>query len=111
MLSPVVLQVIKGYITSGQYIFIFEYSHGGRKTYDYMIEKGFTREILAQAVLNLRAQDHVSTTRDTEQRYNNGDIFIFKSNCFGDYLYIKVKVPDLPGQMLIMSIHPEGMHS
>lgn len=111
MVSPLILQVIKSYINSGQYSFIFECSNGGQKTYNYMIEKGFTRAILAQAVLNLRERDHISTTRDTEPRYDNGDIFIFKSNCFGDYLYIKVKIPDSSGKMLIMSIHPEGMYS
>jgi len=107
------LLLIKEYVRQVQYQYNFEVtpSAKNRKTHDYMLKKALTRELLAGVILHLNKSDCFKPKeRDKDPRYDKGWFYFFHKNYFGDNLYIKVMVPDDPGQMIIFSIHEEGLH-
>ena len=112
-ISELILEVIKQFIKQNNYQFKFDTvsNKAVDKSYQFMINKGFTEKSLAETViLNLKSTDYYKNERDDNDTFNNGDIFFFRTRQLNETLYVKVKILDDHSMLLIMSIHSWGQH-
>ena len=120
VINEIALLLIKQFIKNGLYIYKYqtvEYSNDSRlnrehdKTFLYILEKGLTPKLLAETViLNLKVSECYKIDQDDNKKFGEGIVYFFKTRQFGDKLYVKVKLPDDASNLLIFSIHKDGMY-
>ena len=80
----------------------------GEKMRKYIEKLGIPEHIVVERVTDSLTATMGREAIDDNPRYvNTGKMYIFKTNCFGDELYVKYKILQPPDFMLLVfSIHP-----
>ena len=105
-----VLGKIVYYVESHRYYYLYK-RKGPEKsrtdeTYIFIHDNNFRHEDLLELVKKLRPTDCTSKERDDIPEYDNGDVYKFKTEKFGEWIYLKIKVPDkYDSNQVIMSVH------
>lgn len=114
MINDIIFKIIKTLIEQGNYRMLYEDDsnpYAGWKTRDYIKSLNLPeREVVKRVVDTLTGDKCYSVDIDDNTKFaiqNPGNVFKFKTRCFDDVLYVKVKLLEDPQYfVLIFSIHP-----
>ena len=114
MISDLAFSVIKTLISLGRYRMVYDEddnNHAGWKTIDYIRSLGKPADMVVKEVTDtLNGSKCYSVDDDynlTLAAKKPGKIYKFKTQCYGDNLYVKFKLLEDPDcVILVFSIHP-----
>ena len=113
MVSEIIISVIKNLVKNKRYRMIYNEdnnSFAGSKTLDYIRQLGVPEDVVVEKVTNsLTPASCYSVTQDDNARYINskpGSVYVFRTKCFNEELYVKYKLLQDECVLLIFSIHP-----
>ena len=114
MVNEIIIGIIKRLVELGRYQMLYDVDDNpwaGYKTRDYIDKLGLPADVVVEKVTKtLSVANSCPVDEDDNDKYreiNKGKIYKFRTQCFGDKLYVKYKLLEEPEfQILIFSIHP-----